>query len=115
MVCVDLEGVLFPEIWVAASRQFGIEELSLTTRDVPDYDRLMAGRLALMKKHGIRVRDIVEITANMEPLEGALDFLDHLRGKYPTVIATDSFEQFLGPVKEKLRAPVLFCNALDLD
>ncbi len=115
LVCLDLEGVLVPEIWIAFAQATGIEELKLTTRDIPDYDALMKRRIAILDEHGLRLRDIRNVIAGMDPLEGAREFLDRLRERYQVVILSDTFTQFAQPLMQKLGWPTLFCNSLVVD
>jgi len=114
IVCLDLEGVLVPEIWIAFSEATGISELRRTTRDEPDYDKLMNFRLDLLKKNNLKLPDIQKVISGMEPLEGAIDFANALRDKYQLVILSDTFEQFAKPLMEKLSRPTLFCNTLEI-
>lgn len=115
MVCLDLEGVLIPEIWINFAQKTGIEELRLTTREVPDYDVLMRGRLDILKKHGLKLSDIQQVIGTLDPLEGALDFLNGLRSKTQVVILSDTFTEFARPLMEKLGWPSIFCNDLVVD
>jgi phosphoserine/homoserine phosphotransferase len=115
IVCADLEGVFVPEIWISVSKKTGIEKLKLTTRDVPDYDKLMTMRLEILKEHGLLLSDIQAVIAKMEPLEGAKDFLDWLRRRVQVIIVSDTFVQFADPLMEKLGRPTLFCNSLVID
>ncbi len=112
VVCLDLEGVLVPEIWIAVAEKTGIEGLKRTTRDEPDYDKLMEYRLDLLRKHGLGIKDIQEVIACMEPMEGAKDFLDELRALTQVIIISDTFSQFAQPLMEKLGWPTIFCNEL---
>ena len=114
IVCLDLEGVLEPEIWIAFSEASGIPELRRTTRDEPDYDKLMRWRIGILKDHGLGLKQIRETIAKIEPLEGAKEFLDELRQIVPTVILSDTFEQFGFPLMEKLGRPTLLCNKLEV-
>lgn len=115
LVCLDLEGVLVPEIWIEFSEATGIPELRRTTRDEPDYDKLMRFRLAILAERGLKLADIQRIIGKMEPLEGARSFLDGLREKTQVVILSDTFSQFAKPLMAKLGYPTLFCNALVTD
>ncbi|MDF1569429.1 MAG: bifunctional phosphoserine phosphatase/homoserine phosphotransferase ThrH [Spirochaetaceae bacterium] len=115
LVCLDLEGVLVPEIWIAVSEKTGIKELRLTTRDISDYDELMAHRLGLLDSQNIRLKDIQEVIGKLTPLEGALEFTRRLRSETQLVILSDTFEQFAAPLMRKLDFPTLFCNTLDVD
>jgi len=114
MVCLDLEGVLVPEIWIAFSQAVGIPELRRTTRDEPDYDKLMKFRLDLLGKNNLKLPDIQKVISGMEPLAGALEFLNALREKAQVIILSDTFEQFAKPLMEKLLWPTLFCNSLEI-
>lgn len=115
IVCCDLEGVFVPEIWINVSQTTGIEKLNLTTRDIPDYDVLMQNRLAILKENYLKINDIQDVIAKMEPLEGAREFLDWLRERTPVIVVSDTFEQFAGPLMKKLGWPTLFCNTLQID
>lgn len=115
IICLDLEGVLVPEIWIAFSEVAGIPELRRTTRDEPDYDKLMAFRLALLKKHSLTLPDIQNVIAGIEPLPGAKEFTASLRKAAQLVILSDTFEQFASPLMAKLDYPTLFCNTLETD
>lgn len=112
LVCLDLEGVLVPEIWIAFAEATGIPELKRTTRDEPDYDKLMAFRLAVLDEHGLGLPQIQEVIAGIDPLPGAREFLDALRARTQVVIISDTFEQFARPLMKKLGWPTLFCNTL---
>jgi len=112
IVCCDLEGVFVPEIWINVAEKTGIQELRLTTRDVPDYDVLMKRRLAILKEHKLKIKDITDVIATMNPLAGAVEFLDWLRAQVPVIIVSDTFTQFAGPLMKKLGKPALFCNTL---
>ena len=112
MVCLDLEGVLVPEIWIAFSEATGIPELRRTTRDEPDYDKLMRFRIDLLKKNNLKLPDIQRVISGMDPLPGAAEFTTALREKTQLVILSDTFEQFAKPLMAKLSWPVLFCNSL---
>ncbi len=112
IVCLDLEGVLVPEIWIAFSEVSGIPELRRTTRDEPDYHKLMAFRLAILKEHGLGLREIQDVIAKIDPLPGAKDFLDTLRAETQAVILSDTFTQFASPLMRKLGWPAIFCNEL---
>lgn len=112
VVCLDLEGVLVPEIWIAVAESTGIEGLSRTTRDEPDYDKLMAGRIDLLKEHGLSLADIQRVIAQMDPLPGAKAFLDELRDLTQVIIISDTFSQFAKPLMKKLGLPTIFCNEL---
>ena len=115
IVCLDMEGVLVPEIWIAFSEASGIPELRRTTRDEPDYDKLMAYRLAILKEHGLGLKEIQATIAKIDPLPGAKEFLDELRALTQVVILSDTFEQFAKPLMEKLNWPTIFCNSLEVD
>ncbi len=112
VVCLDLEGVLVPEIWIAFSEATTIPELRRTTRDEPDYDKLMRFRLALLKERGLTIQNIQKVIQTMEPLEGALDFINSLRERTQVIILSDTFEEFARPLMAKLGYPTLFCNRL---
>ncbi len=112
IVCLDLEGVLVPEIWIAFAEASGIPELKRTTRDEPDYDKLMAYRIAILKEHGLGLKEIQETIAKIEPMAGAKEFLDKLRAKTQVIIISDTFTQFAKPLMEKLGWPTIFCNTL---
>ena len=114
ILCLDLEGVLVPEIWIAFSKASGIPELSRTTRDEPDYDKLMSFRLEILKEHGIRLKEIQNIIGTMEPMDGAREFLDEMRSRMQVVILSDTFTQFAMPLMRKLGWPTLFCNTLNV-
>ncbi|MBR6840426.1 MAG: bifunctional phosphoserine phosphatase/homoserine phosphotransferase ThrH, partial [Oscillospiraceae bacterium] len=112
ITCLDLEGVLVPEIWIAFSEASGIPELRRTTRDEPDYDKLMRWRLGILKEHGLGLREIQDVIAPLDPLPGAKEFLDELRSITQAVILSDTFTQFAQPLMKKLGWPALFCNEL---
>jgi phosphoserine/homoserine phosphotransferase len=112
IVCLDLEGVLVPEIWIAFSEATGIQELKLTTRDEPDYDKLMRRRIGILKEHNLKLADIRNVISGMEPLEGAIPFVRALRERTQLIILSDTFEQFARPLMRKLGWPTLFCNTL---
>ena len=114
IVCSDLEGIFFPEIWINFATKTGIEELKLTTRDISDYNVLMDKRLSILKENGLKINDIQEVISSMEPLEGALEFLSWLRSYTQVIIVSDTFEQFAGPLMKKLGWPTLFCNTLTI-
>ena len=113
--CLDLEGVLVPEIWINVAERTRIRELRLTTRDIPDYDVLMRRRIKILRMHGIRLSDIQRVIASMRPLPGAVSFLDRLRGVRQVLILSDTFYEFAGPLMKKLGQPALFCNWLETD
>ena len=115
MVCLDLEGVLVPEIWIEVSRRTGIEALKRTTRDEPDYDKLMRGRLAILAEHGLKLADLQAVIAGMGPLPGAAAFLDELREEFQVVILSDTFYEFARPLMKQLGQPALFCHRLETD
>ena len=115
IVCLDLEGVLVPEIWIAFAKESGISELKRTTRDEPDYDKLMKWRLGILKEHGMKLKDIQATIAKVDPLPGAKEFLDDLRSLTQVVIVSDTFTQFAKPLMEKLGMPAIFCNELIVD
>ena len=112
--CLDMEGVLVPEIWIAFSEASGIPELRRTTRDEPDYDKLMNWRLGILREHGLGLNEIQQVIATIDPLPGARDFLDQLRRESQVVILSDTFEQFAKPLMEKLNWPTIFCNTLEV-
>ncbi len=112
VVCLDLEGVLVPEIWIAFAERSGIDELKLTTRDEPDYDKLMRYRLDVMKRHGMGINEIKAVIEQINPMDGALEFLKELRSLTQVIIVSDTFEQFAMPLMKKLGMPTIFCNSL---
>ena len=114
IVCLDLEGVLVPEIWIAFAEASGIPELKRTTRDEPDYDKLMKWRLGILKEHGLGLKEIQETIAKIDPLPGAREFLDELRTFSQVILISDTFTQFATPLMEKLGWPTLFCNSLEV-
>jgi phosphoserine/homoserine phosphotransferase len=114
IVCLDLEGVLVPEIWIAFAKESGIPELKRTTRDEPDYDKLMKYRIAILKEHGLGLKEIQETIAKIDPLPGARAFLDELRSMTQVIIISDTFTQFAKPLMEKLGWPTIFCNSLEV-
>ena len=114
VVCLDLEGVLVPEIWIAFAEASGIPELKRTTRDEPDYDKLMKWRLEILKQHGLGLKQIQETIAKIDPMPGAKEFLDKLRAKTQTIIISDTFTQFATPLMQKLGWPTIFCNTLEV-
>ena len=113
ITCLDLEGVLVPEIWIAFAKESGIPQLEKTTRDEPDYDKLMQGRLKILKEHGLGLKQIQETIAKIDPLPGAKEFLDELRSMTQVIIISDTFEQFAMPLRKKLGLPTIFCNTLE--
>ena len=115
IACLDLEGVLVPEIWINVAERTGIPALRRTTRDEPDYDKLMRYRLAILDERKLTLRDIQEVIGTMQPLDGALEFLDWLRARAPVVILSDTFSQFAAPLLRQLGWPTLFCNALEVE
>lgn len=114
VVCLDMEGVLVPEIWIAFSKASGIPELSRTTRDEPDYDKLMRWRLGILKEHGLGLKEIQDVISTIDPLPGAKEFLDELRKDAQVIILSDTFTQFAMPLMAKLGFPTLFCNTLEV-
>ncbi|MBQ4271960.1 MAG: bifunctional phosphoserine phosphatase/homoserine phosphotransferase ThrH [Clostridiales bacterium] len=114
VVCLDMEGVLVPEIWIAFSEASGIPELKRTTRDEPDYDKLMKWRLGILKEHGLGLKEIQEVISTIDPLPGAKEFLDELRKVAQVIIISDTFTQFAAPLMKKLNYPTLFCNTLEV-
>ena len=115
LACLDLEGVLVPEIWIAFAEQTGIEKLRLTTRDIPDYDELMRGRLKILDEHNLKLADIQEVIQKIKPLEVAYDFLGWLKSEFQVIILSDTFYQFAGPLMAQLDYPTLFCHELIVD
>lgn len=113
--CLDMEGVVVPEIWIAFSEASGIPELRRTTRDEPDYDKLMKWRMGILREHGLGLKEIQNVIATIEPLPGARDFLDELRSLSQVIIISDTFEEFAKPLMKKLGWPTLFCNSLIID
>ena len=114
ITCLDVEGVLVPEIWVAFAEESGILELKKTTRDEPDYDKLMKWRLGVLKEHGLGLKEIQETIEKIQPLPGAKEFLDELRSFSQVILISDTFAEFAGPLMEKLGRPTLFCNSLEV-
>ncbi len=114
IVCLDMEGVLVPEIWIAFSKASGIPELKRTTRDEPDYDKLMKWRIGILREHRLGLNEIREVIASIDPMEGAKEFLDSLRKRAQVIILSDTFTQFAMPLMEKLGLPTLFCNTLEV-
>ena len=112
LACLDLEGVLIPEIWIAFAEKTGIEQLRLTTRDIPDYDELMRGRLKILDDNNLKLPDIQKVIGSMEPMQGARDFLNWLKSEFQVIILSDTFYQFAGPLMAQLDYPTLFCNSL---
>lgn len=114
IVCLDMEGVLVPEIWIAFAKETGIEELKLTTRDEPDYDKLMNYRIKILKEHGLGLKEIQDVIAKIDLMPGANEFLDELRTITQVIILSDTFEQFAAPLMKKLDWPTIFCNSLEV-
>ena len=114
IVCLDMEGVLVPEIWIAFAEESGIPELKKTTRDEPDYDKLMRYRLDILKQHGLGLKEVQETIAKIEPMDGAKEFLDELRSLTQVIVLSDTFTQFAGPLMKKLGMPTIFCNTLEV-
>ncbi len=115
LACLDLEGVLIPEIWIEFANKTGIEELKATTRDIPDYDVLMKQRLRILDEHGYKIQDIQEVIATLSPLEGAKEFIDWLRERFQVIILSDTFYEFSQPLMRQLGFPTLFCHRLITD
>lgn len=115
VVCLDLEGVLIPEIWIAFAERTGIADFRRTTRDEPDYDKLMRWRLGLLRQHGLKLADIQAVIGGMAPMDGARDFLDDLRARYQVIILSDTFYEFADPMMVQLGRPTLFCHKLVVD
>ncbi len=115
IVCLDMEGVLVPEIWINVALRTGIEELKITTREEPDYDKLMANRIRILKEHNLRLSDIQDVIAGMGPLEGAYEFLRALRTMTQVVILSDTFTEFALPLMRQLDFPMIWCNSLEVD
>ncbi len=114
VVCLDMEGVLVPEIWIAFAEASGIPELRRTTRDEPDYDKLMKYRIAILKEHGLGLKEIQDVISTIDPMDGAKEFLDELRSLTQVIILSDTFTQFAGPLMKKLGMPTIFCNTLEV-
>ncbi|MCF8371630.1 MAG: bifunctional phosphoserine phosphatase/homoserine phosphotransferase ThrH [Bacteroidales bacterium] len=115
ILCSDLEGVFVPEVWINVAKKTGIEELKLTTRDISDYDVLMTRRLKILKEHNLTLKDIQDVIATIEPLEGAKEFLDFIRTKIPLVVVSDTFQEFADPLMAQLGRPTLLCHSLTTD
>ncbi len=115
LICTDMEGIFTPEIWINVAKKTGIDDLRLTTRDVPDYDVLMKRRLAILSRHGITLKDIQKVISKMDPLPGALDFLNWMRSKFQVIVVSDTYVEFAGPLLEKLGRPTLFCHSLTVN
>ena len=115
VICLDLEGVLMPEVWINVAERTGIPELRITTREEPDYDKLMRYRLDILDANGLTIDDITDVIEEMQPLDGAVEFLDWLRSNWQVIILSDTFSQFAGPMMDKLGRPTLFCHTLEID
>jgi len=115
VTCLDMEGVLFPEIWLGLAEKVGLEELRLTTRDISDYDVLMRKRLQVLKTHGITIHDIQAVVQGIEPLPGVPEFIDWLRNRCQVIILSDTFYEFVGPLMKQLGFPTIFCHSLEID
>ena len=115
LACLDLEGVLLPEIWVKFAEKTSIEELKLTTRDIPDYDELMQARLKILADHNLKIHDIQKVIATLSPLEGAVDFLQWLKSEFQVIILSDTYYEFIGPLMKQLDYPTVFCHSLVID
>ena len=112
LACLDLEGVLLPEIWIKFAEKTGIEELKLTTRDIPDYDQLMKGRLDILKQNNLKLKDIQNVISSLSPLDGSYDFLSWLKSEFQVIILSDTFYEFAQPLMQQLDFPTLFCHKL---
>ena len=115
VVCLDLEGILMPEVWINVAERTGIPELRITTREEPDYGKLMRYRLDILDANGLTIDDITDVIEGMQPLDGAVEFLDWLRSNWQVIILSDTFSQFAGPMMHKLGRPTLFCHTLEID
>ena len=115
VVCLDLEGILMPEVWINVAERTGIPELRITTREEPDYGKLMRYRLDILDANGLTIDDITNVIEGMQPLDGAVEFLDWLRSNWQVIILSDTFSQFAGPMMDKLGRPTLFCHTLEID
>ncbi len=115
VVCLDLEGVLMPEVWISFAERTGIPELRITTREEPDYNKLMRYRLDILDSNRLTIDDITDVIEEMQPLDGAVEFLDWLRSNWQVIILSDTFSQFAGPMMDKLGRPTLFCHTLEID
>lgn len=115
LACLDLEGVLLPEIWVKFAEKTGIEELKITTREIPDYDQLMRIRLKILREHNLTINDIQNVIATLSPLEGAYDFLNWLKSEFQVIILSDTYYEFIGPLMKQLDYPTVFCHSLVID
>lgn len=114
IICADMEGIFIPEIWIQFSKKTGIEELKLTTRDISDYDVLMKKRLGILAQNGLKLKDITDVIETMEPLEGAVEFLDWMRSQTQVIVVSDTYVEFAKPLLKKLGWPTLFCNSLTI-
>ena len=114
IICSDLEGVFVPEIWINVAQKTGIDELKLTTRDISDYNVLMQKRLAILDAHNLKLQDIQDVIADIDPMDGAIEFLDELRASHQLIIVSDTFVEFADPLMRKLKRPTLFCNSLEV-
>jgi len=115
IICADLEGIFVPEVWINVAEKTGIKELRLTTRDISDYDVLMKKRLSILDENGLKLKDITDVIATMEPLDGALEFLDWLRSQIQLIVVSDTYVEFAKPLMEKLKWPTLFCHSLSVN
>jgi len=115
VICLDLEGVLIPEIWINFAEKVGVEELKATTRDIPDYDELMRFRLSSLSKHDFRIQDIQQVIETLTPLDGAREFSDKLREQHQLIILSDTFQEFAAPMMRQLAWPTIFCHELVID
>jgi phosphoserine/homoserine phosphotransferase len=114
IICADMEGIFTPEIWIRVSKKTGIEELKLTTRDISDYDVLMKKRLGILAEHGLKLKDITDVIETVDPLEGAVEFLDWMRSQTQVIVVSDTYVEFAKPLLKKLGWPTLFCNSLTI-
>jgi phosphoserine/homoserine phosphotransferase len=114
IICADMEGIFTPEIWIQVSKKTGIEDLKLTTRDISDYDVLMKRRLGILAAHGLKLKDITDVIETMDPLEGAVEFLDWMRSQTQVIVVSDTYVEFAKPLLRKLGWPTLFCNSLTI-
>jgi phosphoserine/homoserine phosphotransferase len=115
LACLDLEGVLLPEIWVKFAEKTGIDELKVTTREIPDYDQLMQSRLKILENHNLKIHDIQDVVASLSPLTGAVEFLKWLKSEFQVIILSDTYYEFVGPLMKQLDYPTLFCHSLIID
>lgn len=115
LACLDLEGVLLPEIWVKFAKKTGIDELKVTTREIPDYDQLMQSRLKILENHNLKIHDIQDVVASLSPLTGAVEFLKWLKSEFQVIILSDTYYEFVGPLMKQLDYPTLFCHSLIID